>query len=529
MSIKEENERMHEIISVFSNNGIKKILVGKNVAPELKKSFEELGPTFIKIGQILSTSSDILPEEYIMELRKLQDEAQPETYDKIKDVVENSLKTPMEDVFSEFSHEAYASASVAQVHLAYLNNGTKVAVKVLRPEAREQITSDIAILKRLARRTRLAPQNKTVNLSEIIEELEMSAKKEMNFLNEAKNIRQFTEYNNDVRFITAPKVYDDYTTDSILVMDYIDGIKITDIEKLSNEGYFIEDIAIKLTSNYLKQIFEDGFFHADPHPGNLLINNNKIAYIDFGMVGNLNDSLRKSFNNFLLGIISGDIDEMSKAILEISYGKNKVNIKDFRADVEEIYNKYIETSLNDVELNTLINDIFRACRKNNLKIPKEITLLLRGIVTIEGIIEKLSPDIKITEMILPYVSEQVIKNTNIKKELNKSLADIYHFAKSAPEIFKDITKLVGNASSGKFKIQLELVNMKDSIKQLNNIANRLVFSIIIASVIMGSSIMAGTDMGPKIYGMPVLAAVGYVAALAMGLLLFISAIMSRKQ
>ena len=528
MSIKEENERMHEIISVFSNNGIKKILVGKNVAPELRKSFEELGPTFIKIGQILSTSSDILPEEYITELRKLQDDAQPETYDKIKGVIESSLKKPMEDVFSEFCHEAYASASVAQVHLAYLKDGTRVAVKVLRPDAREQMTSDIAILKRLARRARYTPQNKTVNLSEIIGELENSAKNEMDFLNEAENIKKFNEYNKDIRFVTAPKVYDEYTTDSILIMDYIDGIKITDVERLSNEGYFIEDIALKLTNNYLKQIFEDGFFHADPHPGNLLINDNKIAYIDFGMMGNLNSSLRKSFNNFLLGIISGNVDEMAKAILEISYGKNEINIKEFRTDVEEIYGKYIETSLNDVDLNMLINDIFRACRRNNLKVPKEITMLLRGIVTIEGVIEKLSPTIKITEMLLPYVREQLIKNTDIKKELNDSIANIYLLAKSAPETFKDFTRLISNASSGKFKVQMELVNLKESIKQLNNIANRLIFAIIIASVIMGSSIMAGTDMGPKLYGMPVLSVAGYVVALVMGLLLFISAIISRK-
>jgi ubiquinone biosynthesis protein len=528
MGIKNENERMREIISVFSNNGIKKIFQGKNVAPELRKSFEQLGPTFIKIGQILSTSSDILPEEYIKEFRKLQDNVEPEPYEKIKNVMENSLKKPVEQIFSEFCHEAHASASVAQVHMAYLKDGTKVAVKILRPEVREEMAGDIAVLKRLAKHTKYVPQSKTLNLSEIIEELKISANKEMNFLIEAENIKKFSEYNKDVRYVTVPKVYNDYTTDSVLVMDYIEGIKISDTEKLSDEGYYLEDIGLKLTNNYLKQIFGDGFFHADPHPGNLIIKENKITYIDFGIVGELDSSLRESFNNFLLGIIFGDIDEMSQAVLEICNGKDEVDIKEFKKDVEKIYGKYIETSLSNVDLNTLINDILSACRKNELKVPKEITMLLRGIITIEGVLEKLSPEVKITEMLLPYVKEQVIKKADIKKEINDIATNLYFLAKSAPETIKTFTKLINNASSGRLKIQMEPINFKGSVKRLDNIANRLIYAIIISSLIMGSSIMAGNDVGPRIYGISAIALAGYGIAVVIGLLLLISMIISRK-
>ncbi|MGB4440231.1 MAG: AarF/UbiB family protein [Sedimentibacter sp.] len=526
MDVKNEKQRMHEILSVFFNHGIGKGLTTKNIPVSLRKSFEELGPTFIKIGQILSMRSDLLPEPYIKEFQKLQDDVKPEHFEDIKNVIENGLHKPIDDIFLRFYPEPIASASMAQVHLAYLKNETKVVVKIQRPKAQETMMSDIAILKRLAKHMKHVPQNKTLNFQEIIEELENSAMKEMDFLNEAENIKEFHENNADVKFITCPVVYDDYTTNNILVMDFIDGIKITDIEELSYEGYDINEICLKLANNYFKQIFEDGFFHADPHPGNILINKNKIAYVDFGMMGTLSISLRDKFNDFLFGLISGDIDEMTQAVLKISIKKGELNIKDFRSEIESVYNKYIEISLYDVDLSMLFNDIFGACRRSHLSVPREITILFKGIVTIEGVLEKLSPDINITEMLMPYIKSQMFKNIDIKRKIDDSMMNFYFLSKSGSKIIKKLMKLISNDSSSKLKIQIEHMNLESSVSRLNRMTNRVVFSIIVAAIIIGSSMIVSAEIGPKLYGISAIAVVGYVGALVMGLWLIISIIRS---
>lgn len=528
MNRKNENDRMREIISVFLSHGIGKGVISKNMSVSIKESFEELGPTFIKIGQILSMRSDLLPESFIKEFQKLQDNVKPEAYEVITKVVEAELKKPIRDVFIKFNNVPTASASMAQVHLAFLKDGTKVAVKVQRPSVRETMMSDIAILKRLTRFIKLTPKDNTLNFQEIAEELEASAKKELDFLNEAQNAKKFNENNLKVTFITCPIVYDEYTTSNLLIMEYIQGIKISDTEELTKEGYEVNEIGIKLSNNYFKQIFEDGFFHADPHPGNIIIEKNKIAYIDFGMMGNLSNPMKNKFNRFLYGLVSRDVNEMAGAVLKICIRKGEVDSKAFRKDIEEMYSKYIETSLQEVELNRLINDLYHVLRKNHLSMPREFTMLLRGVLTIEGVLEKLAPELNIIDMAFPYVKRQMLKDMNIKKDMMAQLQNLYILYRSSPKIMENFIQFINTALSGKLKIQMEYNNSQNIVSQLNRMVNRIVFGIIIAALIIGSSLLVNTGVGTKINGISAIGLTGYISAFFMGLYLLISIIKSGR-
>jgi ubiquinone biosynthesis protein len=528
MNRKNENERMREIISVFLNHGIKKGVMSKNMSVSIRESFEELGPTFIKIGQILSMRSDLIPATYINEFQKLQDSVKPEDYEIIRKVIEEELKKPVSDTFLKFETLSTASASLAQVHLAYLKEGTKVAVKVQRPGVNEKMMTDIAILKRLARRIKLAPQGDVLNFQEIAEELEDSAKKELDFLNEAKNIKKFYENNSGVNFIKCPVVYDKYTTSELLVMGYIDGIKISDTEELEKEGYDINEIGLKLSNNYFKQIFEDGFFHADPHPGNIIIENNKIAYIDFGMMGTLSSSMKDKFNKLLYGLVTRDVDEMSQAVLKICIKKGEVDNKKFHNDIEQMYSKYIDTTLQEVDLNSLINDLQKVLRKNHLSMPREITLLLKGVLTIEGLLEKLAPEINIIDMALPYVKRHMLNGVDIKKDIMGQLQSFYILSRSSPKIMENFVHFINNALTGKLKVQMEYKNSENIISQLNRMVNRIVFGIIVAALIIGSSLIVNTETGTKINGISAIGLIGYIGAFITGLYLLISIIRSGK-
>lgn len=526
MSANNGKERMSEIVSVFINHGIGKGLLSINIPVSMRKSFEELGPTFIKIGQILSMRSDLLPETYITELQKLQNDVKPESYEDIKNVIEKNFKKPINEVFLKFEKKPIASASIAQVHIAYLKDNTKVVVKVQRTNVKESMLRDIAILKKLVKYLKRTPQNKVISFSDIAEELEISAKKELNFINESNNIKKFYKLNKNIRYITCPIVYDDYTTNEVLVMDYIDGIKISSADILIKEGYDENEIGLKLANNYIKQIFEDGYFHADPHPGNIIIKDKKIAYIDFGMMGTLNKPIQEKFNKLLYGMASRDIDELTNAALNIGIRKGEINLKKFQDDIEEIYFNYIETSLDNVDLNKLLNDMFNALRKNNMSIPREITMLLKGLITIEGVLMKLSPGVKITELIIPYVKKQLFKNLDLKKELNDSIINLYFLSKSAPKIARGIINLIDNSSKGRLKIQMEHTSLEQPMHKLSILVDRLVFSIIIASIIMGSSIIVSAEIGPKFYGISSVALVGYIGALIMGFWLLITILRS---
>ncbi|WP_246637568.1 ABC1 kinase family protein [Crassaminicella profunda] len=520
-----EKKRIKEIISVFVKHGIKKGIMNPENA---RAALEELGPTFVKIGQILSTRPDILPDEYIAEFEKLQDGVKPEKYEDIKNIVEKELGDSIENIFSDFKKYPIASASMAQVHLACTKNGEEVVVKIQRPYVKETMLSDIDLLKRLTRIGKLVPQKSVVDFKEVVDEIGKTMEKELDFLNEAKNIETFYQNNKKIQYVVCPKVYKEYTTSNLLTMEYIKGIKINNIDALKNEGYPLKDIAKKLMSNYVKQIFKDGFFHADPHPGNLLIHDKKIAYIDFGMMGVLDKSTRNKLNDLLYAAATRDIEALTQAVLRMGIKKGKVNIRNLYSDIEEVYNKYVRESLQNIDLPQFVDEMFQVSKKNNLAMPNNMTLFLKGIMTIEGVVAKLDPDMSMMEVAVPYIREHILLKKNYKQDIIDQIENIYQLSKYGLKIPIKTLELMNSALAGKLKVQIEHKNLEESIHQLNKMTNRIVFSLIISSIVVGSSLVINANVGPKIYGMSFFGLVGYLSAAVMGLWLLILILRNEK-
>lgn len=519
------NKRIKEIASVFIKHGFKN---GLGDPKQMKLALEELGPTFIKIGQLLSTRADLLPIEYIAELQKLQDNVNPESFTIMKKVIEDELKIPIEEAFSDFEETPIASASISEVFLAKLKTGEKVAVKVQRPLVKEKMLSDIRILKKLAHLINLAPTKDIIDLNKVVEELSNAAERELNFLLEMENIIKFSENNKDIKFISCPKVYEKYCTDKILVMDYISGIKIDDINRLKKEGYDLQDIATKITYNYFKQVFEDGFFHADPHPGNILIHNNTIGYIDFGLMGTLSINLRKKLNQLLEGVATRNIDLIMKSLLAICIKKGPIEKDNLYNDIELFYNTYIDKSIDDFDIPKLFEDIIELAKNNNMNMPHDIILLAKGTITLQAVLAKIDEKLTIMDIAIPYFKDQIVSNKLKEIDFGQLLALLYSSAKSSINIPNKLLEFLNAGLEGRLRLYFDVKNIDETINNINKMINRLTIAIVVAGLLVSSSLVINANIGLKIYGISSIGIFGYVSAGLAGLILLISIFRSGK-
>lgn len=524
MSANSEKRRLKEIVSVFIKHGIKE---GITNPVQARLALEELGPTFIKIGQMLSMRPDILPESYVREFKKLQDDVTSEDFEEIKAVLERELGGPIERFFVSFEEEPIASASMAVVHRATLYNGEEVAVKIQRPKARESMLNDLSILRRITHFVKYAPRAGVLNLEEAAEELLQAAKEELDFTTEANNLKRFAEYNKDPK-VRCPRVYEEFTTRDILVLQYIEGIPILNTDRLQEEGYDLQALTIKLADNYIKQIFEDGFFHADPHPGNLLVQKGAIIYLDFGMMGYLSKALKEKFNALIYSMATGNVDGMTRAVLSIGIKKGKVDRRRLYSDIEEIYNEYIETSFHEIDLPRMMEEVFVACRRNNIAIPPDLVRLAKGLVTVEGLVAKLAPDINIMDLAIPYAKRYLASKREFKKEIAEQAENLYLLTKSGTKIPVKFLELINSALAGKLKIQMEHTNLDETVNKLNKMVNRIAFSLILSSLVIGSSVVINAKVGPKLYDISIIGLVGFLSAAVMGFWLLVSILYSGK-
>lgn len=532
MASKNTSQRFREIVRVLGfygfgfliDNKIKK--TPKNSAKNLRKAFEELGPTFIKIGQILSTRPDILPQDYTDELQSLQDNAPFVEYYEIEAAFYNEFKSKIEDSFLDFEEIPLASASIAQVHRAKLKSGEDVIVKIKRPNIERNLELDIAILKKLAALTKARFEDALIDPGAALNEILLSTRNELDFSQEASAMEKFSELNKEVNFISCPRIFRELTSRNILTMEYIDGIKITDTTALESKGYDMNDIGRKLALSYFKQVFEDGYFHGDPHPGNILVKNKKIYFIDFGIMGSLSIPMRDVLNDIVISIAYRDIDKTISSLLAIGIKKGYVNRARLYEDIDYLFENYLSISLENIHISELLEDIFDVAKKNNIRLPKDLTLLIRGIVIIEGVVAKIAPDIKILDIAIPYV-----KSTNKSKllpDFEDFMFNAYNTVKDTAALPSKAIRLINSINNGRVKLQLEHRNLSKHINELNKMVNRVVFSLIVSSLIIGSSLILNTSVGPKIFGISIIGITGFIIAAFLGLWLLISILKSGK-
>lgn len=482
-----EKERLKEIIKVLKDNNILSGLTPNKFC----KIIEELGPTFIKIGQIMSNRNDIFPKEYCDSLSKLRSNVTPMPFSDVEEILTIEYGD-YKETFNKIDNECIGSASIAQVHKAILNDGHEVVIKVKRKDRYNKMYMDVKLLKKAISIMHINNIFKVINLTDVIDELFNVAKEEMNFEIEAKHIEEFNDNNKDIAYVRAPHVYQELSTSNVLVMEDIKGITIDKIELLNELGYDLEEIGLKLANNYIKQAITDGFFHADPHPDNIMILEKEIVFLDLGMMGRISTREREILNDCISAIVKNDIYEVEKNLLLLSTTTGEVNHIKLRKNIEMILSKNASLELKDTNTLDFINNMFTMLRDNNIKLDKDITMLIRGIATIEGVLETLSPNISLIDVLSKKVKEDGIPNILSKKNIINTGRNIINTSNSLLKLPDESLKLINSINRGEVNFKIELNDSDHKIDKLETLVHQVVIGVIDASLLLGSSIVEDT-------------------------------------
>ena len=449
---KEYRTRLKEITSVLHKYGIT-----RGITPQkLRMILEDLGPTYIKIGQIMSLHSDILPKRYCDELMCLRSEVTPMEFPEVKEVIEQAYGCPWNEIFAFISDTPLGSASIAQVHRAELLSGEQVVIKVQRTGIYEIMARDIGLLRKAVKLMPPISLKGMADFDQVLDELWNVTREEMNFLTEASNMEEFARRNADVVYVRTPKLYQEYTTMHVLVMEYIEGPAIDDKEKLLAGGYDLEEIGIKLIDNYIKQLMEDGFFHADPHPGNVKIQDGKIVWIDMGMMGRLTERDKELIGKAIRGIAENDIGMIQEAVMALGEFKEKPDQSVLYEDISELMSKYGSLDMGEIDVAEVMMDLMEVMKENKISMPHGLTMLARGLANMEGVLAEISPQINMIEIASRHISESMWKDLDWKKELKHAGKNLYRSMHKAVEVPGLAADALHGLMKGQTRVNLDL-------------------------------------------------------------------------
>lgn len=485
----------------------------------LRRMLEELGPTFVKAGQILSMRSEILPQSFMRELSKLRTDVEPMDRETVLAALRAEYDQPIEDIFDAIDDHPLGSASVAQVHKARLTTGELVAVKVQRPHVQEIMAKDISIMRSLARRLGgFIGADQFLDLQSVVDELWQSFREETDFLVEARNLEEFRRNNAGCVYLECPKPYPALCTRHVVVMDYVDGIAIDDTAELTAQGYDCAEIGEKLMDNYASQMLDDGFFHADPHPGNLVVSGGKIVYMDLGIMGRLNAGDRRCVSDMLMAVARRDSAGLADGLLRFSVGDaSEVDYAHLLSELDAIIANYGAADLSDLDIGAFVNSLVTMARRNGIELPGSVTMLARALVTLEGVVDNLLPDASMVDIIKRHLraheSLAVLTEQEAKKLVREGIAASHGLLEAVGESGHAMRML----TRGQLRLNLDVAGTEDPLEDIGRIINRLTLAIIAAGLFMGSSIVYYARIQPVIFGIPIIGFVGYLIALFIGL------------
>lgn len=527
--MKSNRERLTEIASVLASYGFGHIyrtrVRKKNKeqdAANLRLAFEELGPSFIKIGQIISTRQDLLPSDYIAELSKLRDEAPPFEYSEIERIFEEDFNKKIEDVFETIEKVPLASASVAQVHRAKLYSGKEVVLKVQRPDIEATLLRDIRLFSRIVSMAPETVREMLVDVDAAFKEIADTTERELDFRNEGQALVKFRKLNENVDAVSAPKPYLKYTSKRVLVMEFVDGVRNLNLHQIREAGYVKEDLAKKLVYSFLKQIFKDGFFHGDPHPGNMIIRDKKIVLVDFGIIGELSKPVQDDLIKLMRAIVFEDLDQLMNLLLQMAITKEKIDRFAFSEDLHDFYQTYISRSFGQLNLSTFFSDVLEITHSYKMVMPNDFIILGKSLTIVEGVVTDLYPDINVMEIATTYFKESgdIKLMDNFSKDKMKLGA--YQFATDSIKLPTTVKRTLDMINNGRLMVHIDLVHFEDKWREVNKMVNRLVFALIIAALILASSIIFVLSDG----SISLFAIIIFIGAIIMGLWLLISIIRS---
>lgn len=549
--------RLRQIMSIFVKYGFEDVIANstlRNIVPEslrlkwirqerpalqysrferIRMAAEELGPTFVKLAQVLSNRPDLVPEGLVKEFEKLQDRVPPFDAETAKSIIELELGKPLEEIFSDFKTVPMASASIGQVHRATLIDGTEVVVKVQRPDVKEIVERDLQLIWEIVQRSdRYLKKQGVLNALDVVAAFERSMVKELDYSNEARNIQRFrTFYKNESNFY-IPQVYRNISTDKVLVIEFVSGCKFTDKKQIREWGLNPKKIVENGLNIYLKQIFEYGYFHADPHPGNVLIRpDGIICLIDFGMVGQLSRRDKLAFANVFIAMAEQDSRKMAQAMRKLAISDGIKDLRLLEADLQELIDDYVLLDVSEGSIADVIAKLQNIMVRYEMVVPAGIFLIFRALAILEGIGKIMHPTLNTYDFIRPFgvkILQQKFSPENLWNEFQYRSDQLSGFLTGLPT---DIRELLGQAKNGKLNITISHQGYGYLLKKLDSIVNRLIITFIICSLIIASSIMATiptpTDFMTR-HGLPYWSVFGYTVAGILSLILIYAIFRRRK-
>lgn len=504
-----------------------------SVGERIRQVIEELGPTYVKIGQLASTRADMIPEDILHELEKLQDNVPAFAFEEVRRIIEEELGSPLEEIFSSFDEKAIAAASIGQVHRAQLRTGEAVAVKVQRPRIKAMIETDLEILLDLATLAEHRMERmERLQLREVVEEFAKSLRNELDYTIEGRNAEKIAkQFKNDPK-IHIPSIHWDYTTRTVLTMEFVEGLKLNQFETLERKGYDRKAIAEHLVQALFHQMLIQGFFHADPHPGNIfLLSGGVISFIDFGMVGRLTVDMKNNFASLIIAMMRQSTESMMKAVLRIGIIPDDVNLPLLSNDVDELREKYMDVPMSRISLGEAISDLFVVAFKHQIRIPSDFTMVAKSLLILEGIVEKLDPQLSIMDMAEPFglqLLKERYRPSAMAGRVWHNLSDYSDLLVDLPKQMKDLMR---DLVRGRVHLEVGVPELDIFLRKLDRITNQLSFSIVLLSfsiVMMGLIIASALGHQPILIWQVPAIEIGFAMAGLMLLWLFVSIFKSGK-
>ncbi|MCI8468363.1 MAG: AarF/ABC1/UbiB kinase family protein [Eggerthellaceae bacterium] len=520
--------RMGEILAIM-----RKYHVTRGLTPEKAvEVLEALGPTYVKIGQLASSRSDLLPVAYCNALAQLHANVLPLPFSQIAACIDEAYGAPWTTVFASIDEKPLGSASIAQVHRAVLLDGSVVAVKVRRPGVAEQMAEDITLMKHLLAVAELASESHEaimLSLDNALEELERTTANEVDFTVELGNLVRFHDEIADQQGVTSPLPYPKYSTDSVLVMEYVEGTRIDDVKALRAQGDDVQKLAERLVQSYVTQVLDDGFFHADPHPGNILVRDGDIVWIDLGMTGSLTSSQRVLVGQMFRAVVTGNAYNLKEAVLGLSVVHGDVDHGALLAKMSVLLEEYGNADLKDINMGALFEEIVEILRTQNLIMVPSVTMLARGVVTIEGVMTTIAPDANVMKIISTHVIKQALTLRHLEGRAVELMTATAESAEALTKLPRQVSNTLDMLDRGEVSVVGDLKVPVNALATLYAVCGRLSMALISAGLFIGSSILCTTDMQPKLLEVPLLGALGYLGAFVLGVYVIYRTLLSRHQ
>lgn len=523
-------------INPSENKDINEVLKdGNTVPPESVQALsgaerfrlllESLGTTFIKFGQILSTRNDILPEDYCAELKKLQDKVPPFPDEQAKAIIKEELGKTTDELFQSFSEKPVACASIAQVYKATLPSGEIVAIKIRRPNIEKRIQADLAIMEDLSRLLeKYVQEARAIRPTTLVREFGRQLQQEMNLLVEANNLERFNILNQNESRLKLVKLYRDLSTSHILTMEFVTGTKISNTEKLKSLNLDLKTIAKNGASVIISQIFDQGFYHGDPHPGNILVQDDgRICFLDFGAMGKLTKEQRMLLAEGLVAVVRRRDDELLRVVLKLSSNGDDIkDTKELGRDISDFVDTYAYLPLNRIKVDEILNDLTKLLTKHGIILPPEISTLVKVLAMLDGTYLAIDPDFQVMEVMKPYAQKLVLEKFDPKRlasDMTHTSAELYRLLRDLPDEARSIIKTIKKAE---LKVSVSSGNLKQVLRTFDKDANRLSYALIVSALLLASALLLHTHTPPVWHEVSILGIVGLIASATMGLWLLIA-------